>query len=82
MLSSLSPIDGVTFLRIRSVDRLAPATRGPDSLEGAVVVGTVVTTGADSTSTGVVTVAIGGTTVTTFGGSVATMTGLGWWTKK
>lgn len=79
---SLSTVDDVDFLRIRSVDRLAPATRGPDSLDEVSAIGIVATTDAGSISTGDVTVAIGGTTVTTFGCSVVTMTGFGCTTKK
>ena len=79
---SLSAVDDVDFLRIRSVDRLAPATRGPDSLDVVSAIGIVATTDAGSISTGDVTTATGGTTVTTFGGSVVTMTGFGCATKK
>lgn len=78
MSSLLTSVTGVDFLRIRSVDRLAPATRGPDSLVVAVA------TDAGSTVSNVCTdatvalgVAIGGTTATTFGGSVVIITGLG-----
>ena len=86
-------MDGVDFLRIRSVDRRAPATRGPDSLDAVFVVAdvaAVAATGVAATSTDrvgtddtvVVGGAIGGTTETTLGCSVVTMTGFGCTQKK
>jgi hypothetical protein len=91
----LSVGGGDDFLRIRSVDRLAPATRGPDSLDTAFVVVVVVVVvdfdiaGATSICAAACTddtVALGGgttggTTVTTLAGSDVTMTGLGYCTQ-
>ena len=71
------------------MDRLAPATRGPDSFNIVFVVAVAVTgavatsIGADGTDEMVVSgVAIGGTTATTFGCSDVTMTGFGCGTSK
>jgi uncharacterized membrane protein len=80
--------DDTDFLRIRSVDRLAPATRGPDSFEtgaattvvGMVTAGTVSTSPDDCIDVIVVVVVavMGGITDTTLVGSAVTITALGY----